>query len=225
MIYNEEYNWVYFRNWKVGSTTTIAVLKEAFPNTKEINVIGKQLKTRAHPDYEAYKKIIDKLNNPFTFGTVRNPFFQVQSIYYYAKRVCEQGGWAGFSSNGAEGALLATITFPEFIDACYTKHRTIGFVKDFIEPQWKLLQHVNKVIKFEALEKDLKKLIKELGGQTVKTFPHLNKKPPRFENVNFKPKNPIWVDYDKKSLQQVKEIYKDDLLYFNYAFPFENLIS
>ena len=149
-----------------------------------------------HPDYEKY------WNDYFTFTFVRNPFDRLVSGYLFT-----------LNKKNDNKEFYTDITnekykdFNDFIINC--NHETLITILRF-EPQvnWIRGYKYNFIGRFENLEEDLKTLQYQLDLE-IKNLPLIN------NTINRKP---YWEYYTEESKEIVENLYKDDLMFFNYKF-------
>ena len=157
--------------------------------------------THAKPN-EIQKILPVNASNYFSFAVVRNPWDRFVSMYSFS---IQHELWKLFG-------FKKEPSFEEFCDFCsYKKQENDPYffpIQNQIE--WTAGSfEVNKIIKFENLQKEFSDMIDEIGAV------HISKKLPHKNSSNHKA---YQLFYNENSKQLVSELYKQDIEKFNYTF-------
>ena len=139
--------------------------------------------------YKIFEK--DLFNNYYKFAVVRNPFDRAVSRYEYSKKINKK---------------FKSFKFEDFLKFDLKNNLPILKQYEFCTNDKKNLA-VNKIIKFEELNKELKEISYKLF-QKEHSIKHLNKTP----------RNNYREYFNFKTINLLKEKLNHDLIYFDYSF-------
>ena len=153
-------NFIFIHRGKsAGNTITDTLLPHATDNTKSsakphqdgINRFGihnTSLQIRKHASIGEYKELLDApvFESLYKFSVIRNPFDRLVSAYFHPGRVMRQGG---------------AFDEPTFIRIIQTQRTLREFT--YLNTNDKLDTHLNRLIRYEHLAKDLEAVMEDLS--------------------------------------------------------------
>lgn len=147
--------------------------------------------TKHYTVEETKEKVGDLWNKYFTFGFVRNPYERLVSWYFACKKNAKT--W---------NSPLArhVVKCKTFSDLIYNPHEKI------IIPQYKKVEGIDFIGRFENFEVDMRKVCDKLGIPSIR------------EKANTSEHEHYYAYYTPETKKIVTEWFKEDLERFNYAF-------
>lgn len=133
----------------------------------------------------------DVWNNYFKFGFVRNPFDRLVSMFLYRQKL-----WKKIGKTDFRHYVLHEMGPPQD----YTPQ------VEWVRPNNQLIDFIGKV---ENLDVDMRSLVRKLNVP-IQVFPKVN--------VNTNRKKHYSLYYDDDVLEYVENIFKEDLIEFDYQF-------
>lgn len=211
MLISHSKKFIFIHNFKVAGTSVrkalykhsnhsfressfkdmLFLLAKAFPPVYSRNFPG-------HITAKELKKELPEgiFNNYFKFGFVRNPWDWQVSLYTFMLK----------NQNHYQHKLIKSMKdFDEYID--WRVNKDLHFQKDFFYDE-KGNCLVDFIGKLENLSTDFNKICQKLSLKS--SLPHLNKSRDSNNFLNF---------YSKKSFDIISEVYKEDILLFEYSKP------
>lgn len=172
-----------------------------------------EMSPHGHFKWDNHPNFNDK--SLYKFSIVRNPWDRVLSNFTYAK--LEKSFWHSSKEDSIFGPhpdyfLLKDKSFSDCLELLYEnknlfKHEGWGNQSEYII-DFNGNVVVDKIIKFETMNDQIFQMIKDLKLNISHNLPHINQS----KNSEFK------RFYTKKEINLVEQIYKKDIINFNYNF-------
>jgi len=214
MIISKKYKYLFVELPRTGSTAISKELVEKYE--------GKSIYEKHTPYYVFFKNASQEERRYYVFSGVRHPIDRTVSLFFHLDKTLESIEIRLKRKNNILKKILllyAKFYFKKRYD--YAKKVNFNFSKYFLKyykfpyVDWSILEHqkFNYVIKFEFLNDDFQKVLKELGIKSKGALPHINKTKGREKN---------FVQYfDKKAIARAKKIFAIYMERLGYKFPQE----
>lgn len=207
MIVSDKYKYVFLETPHTGST---AISKELVENYGGKKILHK------HANYHEFLKIAtNKQKKYFVFAGVRDPLDEAVSLYNKflgdhksnytdPRKLLKNGGWVTERKIKIYELVQSTKDFEAFLKGFYTRVYTNNI-------------NVNKnrcdyIMRFERLDKDFSKALKELGIKKKRPLPIVNKT---------KNKSGFASYYKGGSIDYAVKIFSPFMKEWSYEFPKE----
>lgn len=199
MIISHNYKFIFIKNRKVGGSTLENYLQNFLneddifisdprDNLKNVNDMG--IKEPHIGCHEIQKNWPIEFKSYFKFTVERNPWDKIVSAFYFYKAV---------------GQSKAKGNFKDYV----FKH---NFPNDWLNYTEENKVIVDKVIRYENLKNEFKKIIGYLGLPDNSDIQQYNKKTNYRNNADYR------TLYDEETKSVVAKRYKETINYFHYEF-------
>lgn len=170
MIVSDKHKYVYVEVPRTGSTAISKELIEKYDGHKMLY---------KHANYKEFLRVASpEQKKYFVFAGVRNPLDEVVSLYLKfltnhhnaftdKKQSIEGGGWVSQKRRNIYKFVQETKSYEKFLKKYYNRVYTSNINVN--------AKHCDMVMKFENLDEDFAKVLKEIGIKKVRRLPVANK--------------------------------------------------